>query len=855
MKKIFTLILVLSSYFIAFSINAPSLVSPSNGASNQDIFLNLDWTTVTGNSGYICQIDTSPNFNSSLFFQSNTNNSNVNTQTLLFGATYYWRVCTKSTVDTSTWTSAWHFTTKNTVINVSPSNGAVSQEIFVNIDWTGITGNNGYMYQLDTTPNFNSPLFLQGNSSVNSSNVNSPTLYFGTTYYWRACAKSSVDTSEWSTTSHFTTKNTIYNVTPSNGASNQDILLNLDWSGITGNNGYMYQLDTTPNFNSPLFLQGNSSVNSSNVNSPTLYFGTTYYWRACAKSSVDTSEWSSAWSFTTKNTVTNVSPSNGAINQDILINIDWTSILGNNGYMYQIDTTPSFNSPIFLQNSTAVSSSSTSVSNLYFGTTYYWRACAKSVNDTSDWSSTWSFTTKNTVTNVSPSNGAINQDVLINIDWTSILGNNGYMYQIDTTPNFNSPIFLQNSTAISSSSVSVSNLYFGTTYYWRACSKSVNDTSDWSSTWSFTTINTVTNVSPSNGATNISIDPNIDWTYVTGNDGYLCEIDTSPNFNSGLYQIVESVYNVSEVDITGLLYGTMYYWRAACKNSVDTSDWSNTWHFTTAYELTEIPNLVSPIDGSIDIPYTSEGLEWTSITGATIYQYEYSIDNTFASGVNSGTTSLITGTISSLNPNTIYYWRVRGGNGFGFSPWSVIWQFTTESAILTEPILVSPLNNLTGIDFNSVTLDWNSVFGASEYIYEISTDNTFTTGVTSETLSATDKTLVGLADDTQYFWRVKSSDGTQESAWSTEWNFTTMIDVNINDIENISFKIYPNPSTGIFTISGKGIINIEIKNINGQVIYYTSDEFRVDLINQPKGIYFVKITETKGITIKKIVLQ
>ncbi|MCD4793583.1 MAG: T9SS type A sorting domain-containing protein [Bacteroidales bacterium] len=75
---------------------------------------------------------------------------------------------------------------------------------------------------------------------------------------------------------------------------------------------------------------------------------------------------------------------------------------------------------------------------------------------------------------------------------------------------------------------------------------------------------------------------------------------------------------------------------------------------------------------------------------------------------------------------------------------------------------------------------------------------------------------------------------------------------------------YPNPTTGIFTIQGEdlpagqtSIQSIEITNINGQVIKRLStnnNQLKIDLSNQPKGIYFVKI-QTDGISYtEKIIL-
>jgi hypothetical protein len=333
---------------------------------------------------------------------------------------------------------------------------------------------------------------------------------------------------------------------------------------------------------------------------------------------------------------------------------------------------------------------------------------------------------------------------------------------------------LSSTTAANTSQVYISNLYFGKTYYWRCAVKNGVDTSNWTSAWSFTTGDFVTNYTPANGAIGVSVNPTLDWSSFPDANGYLCRVDTSLNFNSIELQTFSSVS--SQTGVSGLLYGAVYYWQAAAKNAVDTSSWNTAWAFTTAYQLTVAPLLVSPANTSTNISYTSVGLVWNTCAGASGYQYQYSSDPTFATGVTSYNTSLVTGTISGLYPHTVYYWRVRGSNANGYSPWSTIWNFTTESAVLVAPQLVFPSNNANGIDYTSVTLDWNSVFGASQYIYQFSPDENFVIGVTSETIVPTQKTLIGLSQNSQYFWRVKASDGAVESDWSATWNFTTQID-------------------------------------------------------------------------------
>lgn len=93
---------------------------------------------------------------------------------------------------------------------------------------------------------------------------------------------------------------------------------------------------------------------------------------------------------------------------------------------------------------------------------------------------------------------------------------------------------------------------------------------------------------------------------------------------------------------------------------------------------------------------------------------------------------------------------------------------------------------------------------------------------------------------------------------SSCYNITS---VGINEkIEQQNITIYPNPTTGIISISGKDIKSIEIMNIEGQIIKlikWNNGKYNmyIDLSARPKGIYMIKIITKKGITIKKIVLE
>ena len=93
-----------------------------------------------------------------------------------------------------------------------------------------------------------------------------------------------------------------------------------------------------------------------------------------------------------------------------------------------------------------------------------------------------------------------------------------------------------------------------------------------------------------------------------------------------------------------------------------------------------------------------------------------------------------------------------------------------------------------------------------------------------------------------------------------QYMFTTSVSTGIiySNIEIIKANIYPNPTTGIFTIEGKNIQSVEITNIRGQTIKQLTIhnlQFTIDLSNQAKGVYMIKIVTDKGTIVKKVVLE
>lgn len=82
-------------------------------------------------------------------------------------------------------------------------------------------------------------------------------------------------------------------------------------------------------------------------------------------------------------------------------------------------------------------------------------------------------------------------------------------------------------------------------------------------------------------------------------------------------------------------------------------------------------------------------------------------------------------------------------------------------------------------------------------------------------------------------------------------DFSDCIEVKFVSVENIAaenIQVFPNPTHGLFTINAKEmpIEMIEITDISGRIIakksMQSSELIQLDIVNEPSGVYFIKIT-------------
>ena len=74
-----------------------------------------------------------------------------------------------------------------------------------------------------------------------------------------------------------------------------------------------------------------------------------------------------------------------------------------------------------------------------------------------------------------------------------------------------------------------------------------------------------------------------------------------------------------------------------------------------------------------------------------------------------------------------------------------------------------------------------------------------------------------------------------------------------------SYTLYPNPTNGLVTITGKDLKHAEVFNTLGHQVARATGEgetLHIDIANLPAGVYFVNITDGEGRKfVKKVVKE
>ncbi len=324
--------------------------------------------------------------------------------------------------------------------------------------------------------------------------------------------------------------------------------------------------------------------------------------------------------------------------------------------------------------------------------------------------------------------------------------------------------------------------------------------------------------------------------------------------------------------------------------------------------------LTSPANGATNVS-DSPTLAWNQNSNAQEYLVQVATDPGFSNIVNSATVTSPS-YVASLNPNTLYYWRVTSSNQCATASPSSVFSFTTANITCgtykatDTPIAISAVG--AGLSYTT-TINIPESFPIKDINVKINIDHTWVNDL-DITLTSPAGTVVLLTSDNgadgadNYTNTVFDQEATtpitsgvapftgsyipEESLAALygqmsggNWTLTVVDDADLDggtikeftiDIcvegtlglkknKPCEFVIFPNPSNGEFRIklnpTSNSDIKVEVYDIRGRMIFNNSYKHdpqfsqTINLDNVQAGMYLVRVIDGDKQSTKKIIVE
>jgi hypothetical protein len=213
---------------------------------------------------------------------------------------------------------------------------------------------------------------------------------------------------------------------------------------------------------------------------------------------------------------------------------------------------------------------------------------------------------------------------------------------------------------------------------------------------------------------------------------------------------------------------------------------------------------------SMNITTDSFTLGWNEVEGAERYFIDVARDENFQNFVgdyknrNVGANTSLS--ISDLDPNQRYYFRIRSESLFDLGEYSDVLQIT----LVPEPPVAL---NESDLRVTSFSANWDSVPNVSEYEISVSTDSSFTSFVSGlnqkRVENVTTVSIGNLEPDTEYYYRIRSIFPPQESDYSNVIATKTIgLDSQLSELSLDLNKVLANSDQ-------KAILTVKLIDENG----------------------------------------
>ena len=246
--------------------DVPILSTPTNGSQGINLLPTLTWNPSNGASSYTLQVSTINSFTNLVYVQNNITTTSKQVNELNPSTKYFWRVNAGNSHGTSSWSTVWSFTTKDTIPDIPtlimPTDSSIDVETTPTFSWNPSKFASEYNLQISTSKSFSNLAYIV--SGIKTTSIEIAILNLSTLYYWRVNATNNAGASEWSSIWSFTTEaiptGGLVAYYPFNGNANDEI--NNGKNGIV--HGATLTTDRYGNDNKAYYFDGSSNyINSS----------------------------------------------------------------------------------------------------------------------------------------------------------------------------------------------------------------------------------------------------------------------------------------------------------------------------------------------------------------------------------------------------------------------------------------------------------------------------------------------------------------------------------------------------------------------------------------------------------------
>ncbi len=175
---------------------------------------------------------------------------------------------------------------------------------------------------------------------------------------------------------------------------------------------------------------------------------------------------------------------------------------------------------------------------------------------------------------------------------------------------------------------------------------------------------------------------------------------------------------------------------------------------------------------------TPETFRWTRTANPVNDPHQYVL-SIWGPGVDlditKSDTSHVLSDFTGFQSGQQYQWFVTVIDEFNNTASQDTFSFTFTQPSPPTPSLVSPADEALD-QLTTVTVKWNNTPCISTYHLQVSTDSLFGALVLEDSvLTDTSRSISSLANDTEYYWRVKAKNPSGSSAFSSARSFTTVV--------------------------------------------------------------------------------